>query len=201
MPYCTGDELWRIYALLTRAESAFRDMKSPLAERPIFHQLEHRVEAHIFLCVLAYHLLISIEKTLLDRGIQSAMSDAPRPPPPLPQNALIWIVVAALVLVLVRAAWARIVLKGLWIGPRCCAALASGTPNHGATALHMTHRHFGVPGSKFRRTYTGHRAAAWSGGAIIGGIIASVIVLGFILYDGHHHVSAAHWRSKPSTVE
>jgi hypothetical protein len=47
----------------------------------------------------------------------------------------------------------------------------------------MTHRHFGVPGSKSRRTYTGHRAAAWSGGAIIGGIIASVIVLGFILYE------------------
>jgi hypothetical protein len=56
----------------TRAESAFRDMKSPLAERPIFHQLEHRVEAHIFLCVLAYHLLISIEKTLLDQGIHSS---------------------------------------------------------------------------------------------------------------------------------
>jgi hypothetical protein len=33
------------------------------------------------------------------------MRDAPRRPPPLPQNALIWIVVAALVLVLVRAAW------------------------------------------------------------------------------------------------
>ena len=49
-------------------------MKSPLAERPIFHQLEHRVEAHIFLCVLAYHLLISIEKTLLDRGIHSSWS-------------------------------------------------------------------------------------------------------------------------------
>ena len=47
-------------------------MKSPLAERPIFHQLEHRVEAHIFLCVLAYHLLISIEKTLLDQGIHSS---------------------------------------------------------------------------------------------------------------------------------
>ena len=68
----SGDELWRIYALLTRAESAFRDMKSPLAERPIFHQLEHRVEAHIFLCVLAYHLLSSIEKTLLDQGIHSS---------------------------------------------------------------------------------------------------------------------------------
>ena len=72
--------------------------------------------------------------------------------------------------------------EGLWIGPRCCAALASGTPNHGATGLHMTHRHFGVPGSKSRRTYTGHRAAAWSGGAIIGGIIA-VIVLGFVVYE------------------
>ena len=47
----------------------------------------------------------------------------------------------------------------------------------------MTHRHFGVPVSKSRRTYAGHRAAAWSGGAIIGGIIASVIVLGFILYE------------------
>jgi transposase len=70
----SGDELWRIYVLLTRAETAFRDMKSPLAERPIFHQLEHRVEAHIFLCVLAYHLLISIEKTLLDQGIHSSWS-------------------------------------------------------------------------------------------------------------------------------
>jgi transposase len=68
----SGDELWRIYGLLTRAENAFRDMKSPLAERPIFHQLEHRVEAHIFLCVLAYHLLVSIEKTLLEQGIHTS---------------------------------------------------------------------------------------------------------------------------------
>ena len=68
----SGDELWRIYVLLTRAENAFRDMKSPLAERPIFHQLEQRVEAHIFLCVLAYHLLVSIEQTLLDQGIHTS---------------------------------------------------------------------------------------------------------------------------------
>jgi transposase len=72
----SGEELWRIYVLLTRAENAFRDMKSPLAERPIFHQLEQRVEAHIFLCVLAYHLLISIEKTLLDQGIHSSWPTA-----------------------------------------------------------------------------------------------------------------------------
>ena len=68
----SGDELWRIYVLLTRAETAFRDMKSPLAERPIFHQIERRTEAHIFLCVLAYHLLIAIEKTLLDQAIHTS---------------------------------------------------------------------------------------------------------------------------------
>jgi transposase len=68
----SGDELWRIYSLLTRAEDAFRDMKTPLAERPIFHQLERRVDSHIFLCVLAYHLLAAIEQTLLDQGVHTS---------------------------------------------------------------------------------------------------------------------------------
>jgi hypothetical protein len=56
----SGDELWRIY------------VQSPLAERPIFHHTERRTEAHIFLCVLAYHLLTAIEKTLLDHGIHTS---------------------------------------------------------------------------------------------------------------------------------
>ena len=64
----SADEAWRIYSLLTRAEAAFEAMKSPLAERPIFHQLQERVQTHIFLCILAYHLLVSIEKTLRDKG-------------------------------------------------------------------------------------------------------------------------------------
>jgi len=68
----SADEAWRIYMTLTRAEAAFRAIKTPLAERPIFHQKEQRVEAHIFLCVLAYHLLISIEKTLLDQGVHTS---------------------------------------------------------------------------------------------------------------------------------
>lgn len=68
----TGEEVWGIYILLTRAEAAFRALKSPLEERPIFHHKEGRVEAHIFLCVLAYHLLISIEKTLLDQGVHTS---------------------------------------------------------------------------------------------------------------------------------
>jgi hypothetical protein len=61
-------DFWRVYALLTRAEDTFRDMKTPLAERSIYHQNEHRVDSHIFLCVLAFHLLVAIEKTLLDHG-------------------------------------------------------------------------------------------------------------------------------------
>jgi len=71
-PDFTADEAWRIYNLLTRVESAFRTMKSPLAERPIFHQLRRRVETHIFLCVLAYHLLVAIENTLLSRGVHTS---------------------------------------------------------------------------------------------------------------------------------
>jgi transposase len=68
----SADEGWRIYASLTRAENAFRCMKSPLCERPIFHHLEHRVESHIFLCVLAYHLLVAIETTLLRQNIHTS---------------------------------------------------------------------------------------------------------------------------------
>ena len=64
----TDDEIWRTYMLLTRVESAFRDMKTPLSERPIFHQLERRVQTHIFICVLAYHLLAFIEKVFRDKG-------------------------------------------------------------------------------------------------------------------------------------
>lgn len=68
----TDLEVWQTYMMLTRVESAFRDMKSPLAERPIFHQLERRVQTHIFVCVLAYHLLALIEKQFRDRGISTS---------------------------------------------------------------------------------------------------------------------------------
>jgi transposase len=67
-----AEEIWRTYILLTRVEAAFRAMKSPLAERPVFHHLEHRTQTHIFLCVLAYHLLVAIEKPFLDRGVHTS---------------------------------------------------------------------------------------------------------------------------------
>jgi len=68
----SDDEVWRLYILLTRVEAAFRAMKSPLMERPIFHHLKHRVQTHIFLCVLAYHLLVAIEKRFLDQGVHTS---------------------------------------------------------------------------------------------------------------------------------
>ena len=68
----SAQEIWRTYILLSRVEAAFRAMKSPLCERPIFHHLEPRVETHIFLCVLAYHLLVCIERAFLDQGIHTS---------------------------------------------------------------------------------------------------------------------------------
>jgi len=68
----TAEEIWRTYILLTRVEAAFRAMKSPLLERPIFHHLQRRTQTHIFLCVLAYHLLVAIEKRFWDRGVPTS---------------------------------------------------------------------------------------------------------------------------------
>lgn len=62
------EEIWRTYTTLTRVESAFRDLKSALNMRPIHHRKEIRVETHLFLCVLAYHLQTVIEKTMRDAG-------------------------------------------------------------------------------------------------------------------------------------
>ena len=47
-------ELWRFYIQLVENEAAFKTMKDDLQLRPIHHQLEHRIEAHIFIAFLAY---------------------------------------------------------------------------------------------------------------------------------------------------
>jgi len=70
----SAEEIWRTYILLTRVEDAFRDLKSPLLERPIFHHLQNRVQTHIFLCVLAYHLLAVIEHRFLQAGVHTSWS-------------------------------------------------------------------------------------------------------------------------------
>lgn len=52
----TDEELWKAYMLLTEAEAVFRIHKSDLRIRPIWHQKQERVLAHIFVCFLAYLL-------------------------------------------------------------------------------------------------------------------------------------------------
>lgn len=59
-------ELWSLYMGLTKAEEGFRALKSSLGLRPNYHQLEGRVEGHVFITVLAYHLLRWILQTLAE---------------------------------------------------------------------------------------------------------------------------------------
>jgi transposase len=61
-------ELWETYVMLTQIEGAFRSMKSSLGLRPNFHQTEDRADAHMFLSVLAYHILHAIEFKLRQNG-------------------------------------------------------------------------------------------------------------------------------------
>ncbi len=62
------EEIWKDYMTLTRVEAAFRDLKNELGIRPIYHQTTDRTKAHLFIGVLAYHLLVSIEHTLRSHG-------------------------------------------------------------------------------------------------------------------------------------
>ncbi len=58
------EELWKKYIQLTEAETAFRALKSELAIRPIFHQKEHRVKAHILVAFLGYALWVTFKHLL-----------------------------------------------------------------------------------------------------------------------------------------
>jgi predicted kinase len=51
---------------LTEVEAAFKSLKDDLALRPIYHQLEHRIEAHIFISFLAYCLQVTLRRCLRD---------------------------------------------------------------------------------------------------------------------------------------
>lgn len=64
----TDQAIWETYVMLTRVEAAFRSMKSSLGLRPNFHQKEHRADAHMFISVLAYHILHAIEHKLRQYG-------------------------------------------------------------------------------------------------------------------------------------
>jgi hypothetical protein len=62
-------QIWSLYVMLTNLEDAFRYLKDELGLRPICHQKETRSDGHLFITVLAYHLLISIQTKLRSHGI------------------------------------------------------------------------------------------------------------------------------------
>jgi hypothetical protein len=57
-------QLWEFYIQLVQIEAAFKNLKDDLALRPIFHQLEHRIEAHIFVAFIAYCLHVTLRARL-----------------------------------------------------------------------------------------------------------------------------------------
>jgi transposase len=70
----SAEELWKAYMQLTEAEGAFRIHKSDLSLRPVWHQKQERVEAHVLVCFLAYVLW----KTLAQWCNSAGLGDEPR---------------------------------------------------------------------------------------------------------------------------
>ena len=70
----SADTLWQTYIQLTQAEAAFRIHKTDLSVRPIWHQKKDRVQAHIFVCFLAYVLW----KTLEQWQSRAGLGNSPR---------------------------------------------------------------------------------------------------------------------------
>jgi transposase len=60
----TAEELWSKYMQLTEAEASFRALKSELSSRPLFHQLEPRVKAHVMVAFLGYALWVTLKHLL-----------------------------------------------------------------------------------------------------------------------------------------
>jgi transposase len=87
----SAEELWSKYMQLTEAEASFRALKSELSIRPLFHQLEPRVKAHVMVAFLGYALWVTL-KHLLKRhpaaDAKSSVSGADSLPPMSPMKAI-----------------------------------------------------------------------------------------------------------------
>jgi transposase len=64
----SAEELWSRYMQLTEAEASFRALKSELSIRPLFHQLEPRVKAHVLVAFLGYALWVTLKHLLKRRA-------------------------------------------------------------------------------------------------------------------------------------
>lgn len=71
----TGKEIWDFYMSLTEVESSFRSIKTELGTRPIYHQLDNRIESHLFISVLAYTFLKSITYKLNQKNYRKSWKE------------------------------------------------------------------------------------------------------------------------------
>jgi len=78
----TTEQLWSKYMQLTEAEASFRVLKSELSIRPLFHQLESRVKAHVMVAFLGYALWVTLKHLLQRRALLE-----PKPTPSGVENA------------------------------------------------------------------------------------------------------------------
>ena len=76
LPATDPEQLWKSYIQLTEAEAAFRALKSELAIRPIFHQLEHRTKAHVLVAFLGYALWVTLKHLLHAKGAKLSPAQA-----------------------------------------------------------------------------------------------------------------------------
>jgi len=64
MPDWSEEQLWTTYVMLTEIEATFRSLKTELGLRPVYHQKEERVTGHLFISLLAYHLVHTLRHQL-----------------------------------------------------------------------------------------------------------------------------------------
>ena len=87
----SAEGLWSQYMQLTEAEASFRALKSELSIRPLFHQLEPRVKAHVMVAFMGYALWVTLKHLLRRRSAivaQPAASGFPNAQPLSPMKAL-----------------------------------------------------------------------------------------------------------------
>jgi len=90
------EEFWETYMQLTVAEKAFRTLKSELLIRPMWHQYDGRVEAHVMVCVLAYALWKTLDHLAKQAGLKTEIrkpdttrGDATAKPRPMSPEAIL----------------------------------------------------------------------------------------------------------------
>jgi transposase len=86
----SAEQMWSMYMQLTEAEASFRALKSELSIRPLFHQKEPRVKAHVLVAFLGYALWVTLKHLLQRRAaiVPQPWPAVVRAPPFSPMKAL-----------------------------------------------------------------------------------------------------------------